>query len=272
MTIPHLDARPWETFDILVVSPTPTHPQDHGNRKRIFELCSELQRQGARIHFVHYASEHDWRDSRPLRSEEEMVAAWDSYQLVVPSRPLHELAIGVDHLIDEWADPALSAYIRWIFRARTFDVVLVEYTWMSFCFDSVPQGVFKICDTHDVFGGRRGLLGGEWHLPRFFYTTPEEEKKGLTRADLVWAIKESERSYFESALGLPCSLTMLYAEPPRAWWLEPAFARRLAARRDYGREEQCQSAQFGSLYFNRPSDIRKLHGTREIGDSGRLFR
>src|SRR5580700_6789225 len=154
----HRDVNPWRGFDILVVSPTPTHPQDHGNRKRIFELCSELKGQGAKIHFVHYASEHDWRAARPTRWEAEMVAAWDSYQLVAPSRPLHDLAVGSDHLIDEWADPVLSSYIRWAFRVRTYDVVLVEYTWMSFCLDAVPEGVFKICDTHDVFGGRRGLL------------------------------------------------------------------------------------------------------------------
>jgi len=214
------DAHPWRGFDILVVSPTPTHPQDHGNRKRIFELCSELKRQGAKIHFVHYASEHDWRTARPVRWEAQMEAAWDSYQLVAPSRPLHELASGPDHLIDEWADPVLSSYIRWSFKVRTYDVVLVEYTWLSFCFDAVPEGVFKVCDTHDVFGGRRGLLEAHGIAPEFFYTTQDEEGKGLRRADLVWAIKESERSYFETDLGLKDCLTMLYAEPPRGWWLK----------------------------------------------------
>jgi len=214
------DARSWRGFDILVVSPTPTHPQDHGNRKRVFELCSELKSQGAKIHFVHYASEHDWRTARPVRWEEEMMAAWDSYQLVAPSRSLHDVAVGPDHLIDEWADPVLSSYIRWAFKVRTYDVVLVEYTWLSFCFDAVPEGVFKICDTHDVFGGRRALLEAHAIAPEFFYTTPDEEKKGLRRADLVWAIKESERSYFETTLGLKDCITMLYAEPPRGWWIK----------------------------------------------------
>ncbi len=209
----------WSGFDILVVSPTPTHPQDHGNRKRIFEVCKELKRQGARIHLVHYASEHDWRNSRPSRWEHEMVAAWDSYQLVAPSRPLHELSSGLDHLIDEWSDPALSSYLRWAFKVQTYDVVLVEYTWMSFCFNAVPKDVFKICDTHDVFGGRRQLLARNGILPEFFYTTPEEEKKGLERADLIWAIKESERSYFKATLGLKDCLTLLYAEPARDWWV-----------------------------------------------------
>jgi hypothetical protein len=96
----------------------------------------------------------------------------------------------------------------------------VEYTWLSFCLDSVPEGVFKICDTHDVFGGRRLLLEANAIAPEFFYTTPDEEKTGLMRANLIWAIKESERAYFKENLGLLDCVTMLYAEPPRGWWLK----------------------------------------------------
>jgi glycosyltransferase involved in cell wall biosynthesis len=219
---PSRDARQaWRGIDILVVSPTPTHPQDYGNRKRFFELCVELKRQGAGVHYVHYASEHDWRHDRPARFERQMMDAWDSYQLVAPSRPLHMNSIGPDHTIDEWADPALTSYIRWAFSVRRYDVVIVGYTWMSFCFDAVPEGVFKICDTNDVFGGRRAILEANGVAPEFFHTTQEEEAKGLGRADLVWAIKDIEQRYFEKTLGVKQALTLLYAEPERNWWREP---------------------------------------------------
>ena len=221
MTSPFISEQPWRGFEILVVSPTPTHPQDHGNRKRFFELCRELKQQGAKIHFVHYASEHDWRYSRPAHHEKEMAAAWDSYQLVAPSRPVHQDSIGEDHLIDEWADPALVGYVRWACAVHRYDVVIVAYTWMSFCFEAVPEGVFKICDTNDVFSGRRALLAANGIDPEFFHTTPEEEAKGLRRADLVWAIKEAEQRFFERDLDLKQCLTLLYAEPDRHWWQEP---------------------------------------------------
>lgn len=218
MSYLHPEGRSWDGIEILVVSPTPTHPQDHGNRKRIFELCSELKGQGAKIHFVHYASEHDWRHDRPARYENAMIAAWDSYQMIAPSRPLHEAARDGDHRIDEWSDPALSSYIRWTCSVRAYDIVLVEYTWMSFCFEAVPRGIYKICDTHDVFGGRRHLLAKYGIGPEFFYTTPDEEKIGLGRADLIWAIKDLERTYFTSELNIRDCLTLLYAEPARGWW------------------------------------------------------
>lgn len=206
---------------MLIVSPTPTHPQDHGNRKRIFEVCAELKRQGARIHFVHYAAEHDWRDRRPRGPERQMIDTWDSYQLVAPSRPLHQASIGVDHDIDEWADSSLGHYIAWICRVQPIDAVIVNYTWMSFCFNYVPAGIFTICDTHDVFGGRRQMLERNGIAPEFFHTTPVEEARGLARADLVWAIKASEQTYFETELGLRNCLTMLHAEPQRSWWDGP---------------------------------------------------
>lgn len=218
MSYRHTEGRPWEGIEILVVSPTPTHPQDHGNRKRIFELCSELKGQGAKIHFVHYASEHDWRHDRPSRWENAMIEAWDSYQLIAPSRPLHEAARSSDHRIDEWSDESLTSYIRWTCSIRAYDIVLVEYTWMSFCFDAVPEGIFKICDTHDVFGNRRHLLEQNGIAPEFFYTTPDEEKRGLARADLIWAIKEAECTYFKTELALKDCLTLLYSEPARGWW------------------------------------------------------
>ncbi|MCW2282995.1 glycosyltransferase involved in cell wall biosynthesis [Rhodoblastus acidophilus] len=211
----------WFGFDVLVVSPTPTHPQDHGNRKRIYEICAELKRQGARIHFVHYPAEHDWRDQWPLRHEADMRAAWDSYQLVAPGRELHCDSIGEDHEIDEWADPGLAHYLAWACRVRAYDMVIVNYTWLSFCLDAIPASVFKVCDTHDVFADRRRLLQAHGIAPEFFHTTRDEEARGLARADLVWAIKKGEQDYFERDLGLPNCLTMLHAEPERGWWSAP---------------------------------------------------
>ena len=140
-------SQPWRSFKILVVSPTPTHPQDHGNRKRIFEICSELKRQGAHLHFVHFPSERDWRHSRPARFEAQMREAWDEYDLVAPSRPLHPDAIGQDHTIDEWADPGVASFVAWACRVSSYDAVIVNYTWMSFCLSATPDDVFKIlCD------------------------------------------------------------------------------------------------------------------------------
>ena len=58
--------RSWEGERVLVLSPTPTHPQDYGNRKRIFEVCSHLQNEGAEITFVHPATLANMTLAAPL--------------------------------------------------------------------------------------------------------------------------------------------------------------------------------------------------------------
>jgi len=211
----------WLSLRILVVSPTPTHPQDHGNRKRIYQICRELQAQGAYIHFVHYAVEEEWRHRRPAGFERQMRAAWDGYDLIAPSRPPHAAAIGRDHTIDEWADPTLSSFVAWILAVDHFDAILVNYTWLSFCLDFVPPRVFKILDSNDAFGRRRAMLVKLGIAPEFFHTTEEEETKGLARADLVWAIKGQEKEYFAHQLGIKNCLTMLHAEPAEEIAREP---------------------------------------------------
>ena len=56
----------------LVLAPTPTWPLDYGNRKRIFMVCNELKERGYEIHYVHYASEGDWRNNMPIATRIEM--------------------------------------------------------------------------------------------------------------------------------------------------------------------------------------------------------
>lgn len=214
-------ATTWRGFEVLVVSPTPTHPQDHGNRKRIFEICRALQRRGAKVHFVHYPAEHDWRYDRPSRLEAAMAEQWDSYQLVAPTRPLHSPALKWTHEIDEWADPSITGYLGWACLKRRYDVAIVNYTWASFALEAIPAATYKVLDTHDVFGERRQLLESMGIEPEFFYTTRDEEARGVKRADLVWAIKDPEREYFVRDLGVADCLTMLHAEPPRDWWSGP---------------------------------------------------
>jgi glycosyltransferase involved in cell wall biosynthesis len=150
-----------------------------------------------------------------------MMAQWDSYQLVAPSRPLHTSAIGLDHEIDEWADPSITEYLAWIGSKRRYDVAIVNYTWMSFALEALPGSIFKIIDTHDVFSTRRALLEANGIAPEFFHTSVEGEAKGLSRADFIWAIKDSERRYFEQKLGVVDAITMLHAESDRGWWTGP---------------------------------------------------
>ena len=187
-----IDRKSWQGLEVLVVSPTPTHPVDHGNRKRVFAICRALQIRGARVHFVHYPAEHDWRFDRPERHERAMREQWDSYQLLPPTRSLHTAPIGVDHEIDEWADPSVSQYLAWACSRRRYDVAIVNYTWMSFALEALPPSVFKVLDTHDVFSNRRELLESTASRPNSS-TQPPRARRQRLRAPISYGRSKTPR-------------------------------------------------------------------------------
>ena len=182
----------------LVVAPTPTWPLNYGNRKRIYSVCSKLQSLGFEIHYVHYASEGDWRDYIPIETRKRMDEQWDRVDHVWPSKPLHDWPKeGDDHRIDEWWDWALENHLSKTFASREYDVCIVNYTWLSKALELAPEKTYKVLDTHDKFSGRRELLASQGIGKEFFHTTEDQEVIALDRADLVWAIKEEEEADFK---------------------------------------------------------------------------
>jgi glycosyltransferase involved in cell wall biosynthesis len=211
----------WHDATVMVVSPAPTHPQDYGNRKRIYRICRILKEAGAKIHFVHYASEHDWRNRLPLSAQKAMMSEWDGYYLVPPTRPLHPDPLdGSHHTADEWWDPALEPTLSWLSDKLRPDMVIVNYTWLSRALDFAPKHALRILDTHDKFSGRKEMLAGAGIAPEFFYTTEPEEAKALDRADIVWAIKDEERQLLRQLTQRPV-LTVPHIDPYKPISMRP---------------------------------------------------
>ena len=197
--------------DILVLSPTPTAPTDQGNRKRIYAVCRELQRRGARIHFVFYPQEW-WFDYLPDDLVREMSKQWDSFHLLPATRHTYTRPEGADYKIDEWWDDSIRDYLQWLFKRNRFDAFIVNYAYLSKAFEYAPANTLKILDTHDKFTGRRKLLDDNGIAPEFFYTTEDQEAIAMNRAQLVWAIKDEERDFYRSISSTPC-ITMPHIEP-----------------------------------------------------------
>ena len=198
--------------DILVLAPTPTWPLDYGNRKRIYSVCQSMKDRGARIHYLYYPSEVDWRNDVPLDSMQKMHEQWDSFYMVPPTRDLHTWAEGEDHTIDEWWDDAIGKQLEWLFHKKRFDAMIVNYTWLSKALEYAPAGTLKILDTHDRFSDRRQLLEANGIGREFFHTTQDEERIAIERADLVWAIKEHEQHFFSNLSAKPNVRTLIHVD------------------------------------------------------------
>ncbi|HEY3638821.1 MAG TPA: glycosyltransferase [Rhizomicrobium sp.] len=183
----------------LILSPVASHPQDFGNRRRVYQTCEFLRQQGYEIHFLLYPMEPDWM-ARVQSAARDMRKEWDSFQIIPSSRPLplQSPAIGQHHTIDEWWDPTIGTHLSWLFAREHFDVFVINYVFMSKAFEYAPSRTVKVLETHDRFAGRKELLITLGARIESFYTTEREEKIALDRSDIVIAIKESEADFYGS--------------------------------------------------------------------------
>ena len=180
---------------ILVISPIASHPQNQGNSARIAAVCRQLQTLGHVVHFLYYPLEGLTTDQH-----KQMSANWDFFHTLPCDLPNTEKTLGDYYSIDDWYDPRLGEYALQLHNRWNFDVVWVNYVWFSAVLDSLPDSVYKIIDTHDVFGDRHLRFTEIGLEPEWFYTTIEEERFGLARAHLALAIQSEEETYFNNLL------------------------------------------------------------------------
>ena len=185
---------------ILVISPTPTHPQNAGNRARIFSLLSALRSAGHQIGVAFVEMEDG--DLATMK------ATWDFFRVLPCRRPpgrqlkrWHDTlmkAFGIRRVmpfgIDDWFDISLLPLLDEIRNQFRPEVVLVEYAFLSKAFECFSESTLKLLDTHDVLADRHHRLIAAGIPPMWFYTTPRGEKKALDRADCILAIQPWEQA------------------------------------------------------------------------------
>ena len=192
----------------LVVTPTPTHPTNQGNRARVHQIASALRRAGP-VELLYYAV--DGLDDGIVAA---MRDAWDLVHVVTAGefRPRRRLP---SHWgVDEWVGPGLMQAARALAAATEYDVVVVNYVWCSWVLTAFAgEGTLRVLDTHDAFGDRHQLTRAAGMPAHWFYTTRAEEAAGLDRADIVLAIQPEEGRLF-AAMTRARVVVLEYAAPP----------------------------------------------------------
>ena len=196
--------------NILVLSPTPSHPQDAGNRKRIFALTKYFQELGATIYFVYCPRE--WDREIPKDAYDGMNQCWDYFFVAYPVQPAVHRTDDEYFEIDAWWDVGIEYSVNWIKLSSNIDLVLCNYVFYSKVLELFDESVTKVVDTHDITSNRNYLLDRKLGYRDFFYVSPESEKKALDRAHLVLSIKEDESSWFKCLSQTPV-LTIGHLEP-----------------------------------------------------------
>jgi glycosyltransferase involved in cell wall biosynthesis len=183
---------------ILLVSPTPSHPQNAGNRTRIYQLAEHLRSLGADISFILIDMEAgtDYEGMRSYFNGNFSVVKFD------PAYPsfywrLRDL-LGFKHSFgtDLWYPQSLDVEIRNLMQKITFDMVIVEYIFLSRCLNIIDNRAIKVIDTHDVFSNRNQILASSGITDGWFSTTRQQEIMALKRANVVVAITDTDREFF----------------------------------------------------------------------------
>jgi hypothetical protein len=167
------------------------------------------QLRGYKVHFVYFGME-----GLSPEQERNMKDCWDFFYFVQPIGPAAPPSFGDYFDIDDWYDQRVSDLVEKLCRRYDFSICLSNYVWFSKVLEAVPAHTQKIIDTHDVFGDRHVVAREAGMEPSWFYTTKELEASGLARADLILAIQDEEKTYFESITDKPVEV-MGYVVPPQ---------------------------------------------------------
>jgi len=195
-------------MQVLVTSPIPSHPQNHGNRARVYSLCRTLQNRGYKIHFVYGGFEG-------LDPDQEMAMrnAWDHVYVVPHDPAARKQSRRKHHMIDDWYVPQVTSITDRILKIWKIDYCLANYVWFSRWLNSVPAGIPKYLDTHDMFANRQKSLKKAGIDGGWYSTTPAEEAKAFKRADYVLAIQDSEAEKFRKVTRQPVETLGHYLPP-----------------------------------------------------------
>lgn len=184
---------------ILIISPTPTHPANAGNRSRILVYASHLLASGHEVHFLYSDQEEGdpeamrefWKERFhhvPYRApEQKEYPAW--LKKLIPDYRYY------CH-VDDHYNLLLDDRITNLQREHRFTAVFAEYIFLSRALLNFGGDVLKIIDTHDVMTNRHRHFLKAGKEPVWYSTTVKEEKKGIERADIVMAIQEREAAFY----------------------------------------------------------------------------
>jgi glycosyltransferase involved in cell wall biosynthesis len=190
---------------LLMISPVPTDLPTAGNRVRVLNLLTALERLGHDVTFAYVPYEHGDVDYMAMETR-----LGHRLRVLQSNRPPFPSSVGrfkrkirralklpSAHLwdVDEWFDDALLSQVKKLQIAENFETVLIEYVFLSKVVSVLPKTVRTVIDTHDLMGNRHKHYLKFGLNPTWFMTTPGEEIHALSRATATIAIQSEEAGY-----------------------------------------------------------------------------
>ena len=180
---------------ILIISSFPTHPTDSGNKSCILSYANMLKEMGYDVYFL--LTVIGFRKAKETYIE--TYQHWGNKMFVYQPIFFDSLIFRLYkrfferhgyNKLDSFYPWSIKNYLKKIQKTEQFDVVIVNYVFLSRILKHFKR-VKKVLYTHDVFTNKYQHTHQKW-----FSLRPNDEAKGLNRADTILSIQENESIYY----------------------------------------------------------------------------
>ncbi len=220
---------------ILIISPVDLFPGHAGNKTRIIKVCSALMEMGYELDFYYTGFQKNqdpahksFFNGKILESDVDSYPITESLNL--RTREIwNGIKIKKELLKRLFLDGILSAkYNQSLYNFKnvrkvellkrqltntSYKAVIVNYAVYSHYFDLFDDEIQKIIDVHDCLTDRFRLYIEQGEKPVAWYSIRrQDDRQALQKADIIWAITDKERNYYQNLTGKPTVYTLRHLE------------------------------------------------------------
>ena len=189
---------------ILEIYPTLTHPVKAGNKQWVLAQISKLKELGHEV-FMVCVDVPGLKEKYDEDAYNETLKFWGNDHVFVykPSqvfRLWYSLMLNYRKKLcsgffrcDDLYPWGLGGFVKELDAKYHFDACIVNYYWLTKALNNISAPI-KAVNTHDIFSYRN--LSTHSRIA-WMNTSPNEEAKGLMRADCLFALQDEEAIYFK---------------------------------------------------------------------------
>lgn len=189
---------------ILIIYPTLTHPVNAGNKHWVMSQANELRQLGNDVYMLCINIPGLKDDITQNRMDLEITKNyWGKKGFIFNATKWQRIKTSIIinwrkwfykgyFKCDDLYPTRFTSYVNKLNAIYHFDACIVNYYWLTKIFETVDIKI-KVINTHDVFAYRDLVLD----TPKaWMCTSPNEEARGLQRANYALALQDEEAAYF----------------------------------------------------------------------------
>lgn len=201
-----------KTRNCLIISPTPTHPTNAGNRAHIYSIIQHLRTLNCSVFFFYVNRESYDLEEMSTFFNNELEIFNETFEKNIYRRirrKIELITLGLfdfssqsknrkefNHPLDLDFPSEIIPKVLSIIKEKQIDVVVVEYVVLSKVLSYMPKGIKKVIDTHDKFTDRYSVYLNQGLKPTWTSLYKKDEIRGLNRADSIICLNSEELNFY----------------------------------------------------------------------------